>query len=193
MSRKAFSSIEQLFSKIRDERYVRLALEGDSRAFNNLISLYKTRVNGLGMSFFKNHDDSDDFVQEVFVKVYVNLPNFRFDSSFSTWLTKIAWTTAINAVNRRKEYLPLVNEEYIKDESRSPEEELIRQITRDVIRDEVKNLPENYGACIEMYFFYDLSYDEISKITGFPMNTIKSHIFRAKKILAEKLRSVYEQ
>ena len=75
---------------------------------------------------------------------------------------------------------------------RSPEEEQIRKVTLDAIRESVSDLPENYGMCVEMYFFHGLKYEEISEITDFPVNTIKSHIFRAKKILAKKLRGIYE-
>ena len=61
------------------------------------------------------------------------------------------------------------------------------------VREAVKDLPEKFAVCVELYFFYDNSHAEISKITGLPVNTIKSHIFRAKKILREKLRSYYEE
>ena len=59
------------------------------------------------MGFFKNEVDTDDFVQEVFIKVYTKLSTFRGDSLFSTWLMRIAYNTAVNSVNRRKEYASL--------------------------------------------------------------------------------------
>ena len=75
----------------------------------------------------------------------------------------------------------------------SPEEIEIRKITQDAIRTAISELPEKYAVCIEMYFFYDIPYKEISEITEFPENTIKSHIFRAKKILKARLEEYYEQ
>ena len=145
------------------------------------------------MSFFKNETDTDDFMQEVFLKVYTNLSRFRGDSAFSTWLTSIAYNTAVNAKNRRKEYLPISDEENIEDKSLTPEKNEIRKLTVLAVREAVKDLPEKFAICVELYFFYDNSHAEISEITGLPINTIKSHIFRAKKILREKLRGFYEE
>lgn len=186
-------TLDQLIIKRRDNALIKATLSGDSSAFSKLLSFYKTRVHALGMSFFKNEVDTEDFEQEVFIKAYTNLPSFRGDSSFPTWLTSIAYNAAVNAKNRRKEYLPISDEENIEDTSLSPEKNQIRKMTVLAVREAVKDLPEKFAVCVELYFFYDNSHAEISKITGLPVNTIKSHIFRAKKILREKLRSYYEE
>ncbi|WP_318664320.1 RNA polymerase sigma factor [Treponema sp.] len=151
------------------------------------MTLYKKRVMALGMSFFRNSSDTEDFVQEVFLKAYTKLETFRGESMFSTWLTRIAYNTALNSINRRNEYVPLSDDSLLEDPSDTPEEAQIRRITAEAIREAVTELPEQYGICLDMYFFYDISHAEISKITGLPVNTIKSHIFRAKKILKDKL------
>lgn len=185
-------TLDQLITKRRDNALIKATLSGDSKSFTKLISFYKNRVHALGMSFFKNEADTEDFEQEVFLKAYTNLSSFHGDSSFPTWLTRIAYNTAINAKTRRKEYQPISNEENIEDKSLSPEKNQIRKMTVLAVREAVKDLPEKFAVCVELYFFYDNSHAEISKITGLPVNTIKSHIFRAKKILREKLRGYYE-
>ena len=58
------------------------------------------------------------------------------------------------------------------------------------VREAIKELPERYGICLDMYFFYDMTYNEISEVVDLPVNTIKSHIFRAKKILKDKLQEM---
>lgn len=181
------TDIEHIAAYKRDSELVKTTLEGDSKSFARLMTLYKKRVMALGMSFFKNTADTEDFVQEVFLKAYTKLDTFRGESMFSTWLTRIAYNTAINSINRRNEYVPLADESLLEDPADTPEEAQIRRITAEVIRESVKELPEQYGVCLDMYFFYDLSHAEISKITGLPVNTIKSHIFRAKQILRDKL------
>ena len=186
-------TLDQLIIKKRDNALIKATLAGDSKAFSKLISYYKKRILALGMSFFKNETDTDDFMQEVFLKIYTNLSRFRGDSAFSTWLTSIAYNTAVNAKNRRKEYLPISDEENIEDKSLTPEKNEIRKLTVLAVREAVKDLPEKFAICVELYFFYDNSHAEISEITGLPINTIKSHIFRAKKILREKLRGFYEE
>ena len=178
--------------KRRDFSLIKRILAGDDDSFARLMTYYKTKVFIFGKSFFKNETDAEDFVQEVFIKVYTHLHSFKGKSQFSTWLMRIAYTTAINSFNRRKEYLPLSDELIIADQMNiSPEEQQIRKITKLAIKEAINELPEKYAVCIDMYFSYDIPYAEISEMTGYPLNTIKSHIFRAKKILKDKLEELH--
>lgn len=184
--------LERERKKRRDLNLIRQTLSGNKDAFAKLMTFYKEKIFIFGKSFFHNDSDSEDFVQDVFIKVYTHLDSFLGNSMFSTWLMKIAYTTAINSVNRKKETLPIDDETLIKDSSNiTPEEIQIRKITQTAIREAISELPEKYAVCIEMYFYYDIPYQQISEITEFPVNTIKSNIFRAKKLLKEKLEDYY--
>lgn len=179
-------------NKKRDFALIRQILQGNNDAFAELMSIYKNKIFIFGKSFFKNETDAEDFVQEVFIKIYTHLNTFRGKSQFSTWLMRIAYTTAINSINRRKEYLPLSDEMIIADPlTNTPEEVHIKKVLKIAIKQAILELPEKYAICIDMYFSYDIPYSEISEITGLPLNTIKSHIFRAKKILKEKLEELH--
>ena len=105
------SQLDYEHRKKRDSELVKQALQNNSSAFSQLVGLYYYKVRALGMSFFKNQTDTEDFIQEVFLKAYTYLSSFRNESLFSTWLMKIAYNLAINAINRRKEYATLSNEE----------------------------------------------------------------------------------
>lgn len=174
----------------RDQFLIKSILNGNKNLFALLMKFYKQKVYSLGMSFFKNEHDTEDFVQDVFIKAYTKLDTFQNKSLFSTWLLRIAYTTALNSVNRRKEYLPITDENNIVAAEETPEEKELRKITQLAIREAVSELPEKYAVCLDMYFSYDIPYAEISEITGFPLNTIKSHIFRAKQILKKKLEDI---
>lgn len=187
-----FRSLEQIIAQRRDAQLIESTLKGDEKSFTKLISLYKKRVFALGMSFFKNEADTEDFMQDVFVKVYQNLARFKGESAFSTWLTRIAYNAAVNAMSRKKDVFPLMDETLLSDPDFTPEEQEIRKATVTAVRAAVAALPEKYGICLELYFFYDMSYEEIVVVTGFPLNTIKSHIFRAKKMLRDTLRGFYD-
>ena len=181
--------IEDLITSARDGFLVKEVLQGHkSDAFATLMTLYEKRVHALGMSFFHNEADVEDFVQEVFIKVYTNLSSFRGESKFSTWITRIAYTTAINTKNRTRVYDSLSDDMQLVAQGSTPEEKEIQRITKEAVKEAVQELPEKYKFCVDLYFFYDMSYEEIGVITGEPVNTLKSHIFRAKKILKEKLR-----
>ena len=141
------------------------------------------------MSFFKNHDDSEDFVQDIMLKTFSALPKFRGESSFSTWLMRIAYNSAINSVKRKREFVSAFDDFEIKTNDLTPEERQIQNCVKNAIRRAVNDLPEKYRICIDLYFFYDMPYADIESVTGIPVNTIKSHIFRSKKILKTELEN----
>jgi RNA polymerase sigma-70 factor (ECF subfamily) len=175
---------------IDDRMIVSQVIAGQKDMFRLLVRRYERAVHGMGISFFRNAEDASDFTQEVFLKVYRSLPRFEGRSRFSTWLYKIAYNTAINGVNRRKDYQSLAEEEQnstLPGDRNTPERALLRNAARDAVLEALENLPERYRICVDLFFFYDRSYQEIEAITGFPVNTIKSHVFRAKKLLREKL------
>jgi RNA polymerase sigma-70 factor, ECF subfamily len=161
-------------------------ISGQKELFRLLIKKHERAVYGMGMSFFHNSEDASDFTQEVFLKVFSNLSRFEGRARFSTWLYKIAYNTAINSVTRMKEYQSLVEDEIAGDND-TPEREFLKNLARDAVLEAVIDLPKRYRVCVDLFFFYDRSYEEIEVITGYPVNTVKSHVFRAKKILREKL------
>ncbi|MBQ4015268.1 MAG: sigma-70 family RNA polymerase sigma factor [Treponema sp.] len=187
MNKQRPKALEREAAYKRDSKLVREVLSGDSSAFAELMSLYKKRVESLGMSFFKNAADAEDFAQDVFLKAYTKLDSFRGESLFSTWLTRMAYNTAINSVNRRAEYVSIADENLLPDNGLTPEEKELRLLTMETVRESLKELPEKYKIVLDLYFFYDNSYAEISEITALAENTVKSHIFRAKKLLRNKI------
>ncbi len=187
----SLKNFERIIAQKRDFALVKSTLAGDETSFSKLMSLYKNKVKALGMGFFKNEADTEDFIQEVFLKVYTKLDTFRGESLFSTWLTRLAYNIAINSIQRRKEFCSLAENKEIVAKGLNPEELEIRKLTQEAVREAVNELEEKYAICLDLYFFHDIQYSDISEITGFPENTIKSHIFRAKKILKEKLKEFY--
>ena len=169
-----------------DNLIVAQIVSGQKELFRLLIKRHERAVYGMGMSFLHNAEDASDFTQEVFLKIFQNLDRFEGRSRFSTWLYKIAYNTAINNVNRKKEYFSLVEDE-IATENDNPERKLLKNLAREAVLEAIKGLPERFRVCVDLFFFYDRSYSEIEEIIGYPVNTIKSHVFRAKKILREKL------
>jgi RNA polymerase sigma-70 factor (ECF subfamily) len=175
-----------------DDRFIagRVA-SGEKELFRYLVIRHQRAVYNMGRSFFHNKEDASDFVQEVFLKVYRSLPCFEGRSRFSTWLYTIAYNTAVNGITRRREYQSLAEADEAVERD-TPERSLVRSAARTAVLTAVDELPERYRICVDMYFFYERSYQEIGAITGFPVNTIKSHVFRAKKLLRERLRGIAE-
>jgi RNA polymerase sigma-70 factor (ECF subfamily) len=174
-----------------DETIVARVVAGQKGRFRHLVKRHEKAVYGMGMSFLRNREDAADFTQEVFLKAYRNLSGFEGRSRFSTWLYRIAYNTAINSATRKKEFMSLAGEEQAVDGD-SPERSLLRSVAREAVLAAVRELPERYRICVDLSFFYDRSYQEIEMITEFPVNTIKSHVFRAKKLLRDKLEDYWQ-
>lgn len=169
-----------------DEEIIERVLDGDVEAFSALVRRYQRRIVRLGYGFFRNQDEAEDFAQDVLTKAYVGLSGFKGKSSFSTWLTRIAYNAGINARRKAGRYEPLESEP-VDSRSLTPEELHIRAETAAALRKAMAGLPERYAICLDLYFGEGMKYEDISEATGFPVNTIKSHVFRAKRDLRAAL------
>ncbi|MDR3139953.1 MAG: sigma-70 family RNA polymerase sigma factor [Treponema sp.] len=174
-----------------DQMIVAQIVSGQKELFRLLVNRHEQAVYGMGLSFFRNPEDAADFTQDVFLKVFRNLSRFEGRSRFSTWLYKIAYNTAVNNVTRKREYHSLAEDEPVCGGD-TPERDMLRSAAREAVLEAVTDLPDRYRICVDLFFFYDRSYQEIEAITGYPVNTIKSHVFRAKKLLREKLAGFAE-
>ena len=173
--------------KEKDFSIIRKILKGNKKAYSQLVLKYQNRVLSLGMSFFRNQEDARDFCQDVMFKAYQALPNFKMQSSFYTWLMTIAYNMAVSSKKKKAHFALSIEDYNFISPCLSPEEKLIKEALKVAIEKAVSLLPEHYKVLIELYFFYDVSYQDMEIITGFPSGTIKSYIFRAKKILKEQL------
>ena len=173
---------------LSDEQAVRKVQKGRSEYFSLIVERYSSRIFSIGMRFFYNSEDSADFTQEVFLKAFDKIEAYREIAPFRFWLVKLAYNLAINMKKGRgEEHLQVeINEPVYSGES--PEEVHVKNELKDLLLQEINRLPERYRICLDLYFFFGLKYSEISEITGYPVNTIKSDVFRAKNILRDKLK-----
>ncbi|MDY6934447.1 MAG: sigma-70 family RNA polymerase sigma factor [Spirochaetota bacterium] len=170
-----------------DEQIIKKILHGEVDLYKIIVEKYQQYIFNLGMRFHKNREDAYDFVQDVFLKAYEKLHTFRGTSKYFSWLVRIAYNHGINSAKTKIIDSSLV-ETYIKSDDATPEETHLREELRKALLKAVEALPEKYRLCIDLYFFYGLSYREIEMITDIPLNTIKSNMLRAKIILRDTLR-----
>ena len=170
-----------------DEKIIRRVLKGNLDCFRIIIERYENHIFSIGMRFFKNVDDSYDFTQDVFIKSFESISSYRGRAPFKYWLVKVAYNTGINKIRKSRDSYELV-EEYIESSDATPEVSLLKTEVHDALNDAVSQLDEKYKICVDLYFFLGIPYSEISEITGYPVNTIKSNVFRAKSILRDKLK-----
>ena len=177
--------------ELADEAIVHLVLEGQTELFRNIVNRYQNQIFRMGMYFFRNSEDASDFLQEVFIQAYTKLGTYKQLSPFKFWIFKIAYNLGISKTKNLKPNVSLPEESIACD--KSPENLLEISETQIIINKAMNELPEKYRICIEMYFYENLKYAEISQITGFPLNTVKSNVFRAKQILRDSLKKTIKE
>jgi len=147
---------------------------------------------------------ADDLTIEVFTKAFKNLHQFTSDFAFSTWLYKIAINHSIDHFRKKNQNNFLSNStadhknlnpipEDIPSQNPDPEEMLINKQKIDLIREVVERLKPHYRTLIELRYFNELSYDEISKQMQLPLGTVKVQLFRAKELLYNILKTSQEK
>ncbi len=169
-----------------DEQIVKEVLLGRTDSFKIVIERYQKKIFCIGMRFCNNEDDSYDFTQEVFIKAFESLGSYAGRAPFRFWLSKIAYNHAINRASARK--IEAAIPDQIRSEEKTPEADHLRAEICDLLHEALAQLPHQYRICVDLYFFLGLTYSEIHEITGYPVNTIKSNVLRAKKILRDELK-----
>ena len=178
-------------------RIVRKVLAGDVNAFEQLVIENQKSVYNLALKIMKNESDALDVSQDVFLKAYTNLENFRGDSRFSVWLYRLAYNACIDASRKSKAGMNIsltVQDEDsesaeldLADNKPLPEEETERRETQREVQAAIQELPEDQRKIIVMREFSDMAYEDIAASLGISVGTVKSRLSRARKNLAKIL------
>jgi len=188
-------------SSDQDAALVRAIQAGDMAAFDQLVLKHKDKLFNMVYWFLGDYQEANDCAQDTFIKVFKSLKKFRFESSFSTWLYRIAINTCKNklkssAYRWKKKTVSLENPESskdgglffeIKDDSPSPVNELEKKERSTLIQKAINSLPEEQNRVILLRDIQGLSYQEIVDITGLNLGTVKSRLARARLELRNKL------
>lgn len=180
-------------STATEELWIEDIKSGETEVFNQLISQYQQQIFKTINSIICNYEDAKDLTQEVFVKAFTKIDQFRADSKFSTWLYRIAINLSKNYLRRKKiVYFDSVdnNDIDLKDVSKVvdfvnklEEDEAVRALYKALDSIDLK-----YRGVMILKEINQLKYEEIAEVTGLDIGTIKSRVFRAKQMLYRKLK-----
>lgn len=173
-------------SKLTDEELILAIREGDIASFQQLIKRYQHGLYVFVMRFLKDEAASLDVVQESFVKIYQGIARVDTSKKFSTYIFEIAKNSAISELRKRKHSVSLEQIVDLEDDESFMEQFLRRDIAHEV-RTAVSKLPEKYRLVISLYYFSELSYEEVSRRLHLPVNTVRTHLKRAKEQLKNVL------
>jgi RNA polymerase sigma-70 factor (ECF subfamily) len=185
--------------------WIEAFLAGDRSAFDKLVLGHQDRVFNVCYRLLGDYEEAGDCAQETFVKVYRALKDFRFGSSFSTWLYAIAVNTCKNKLHsaefrRRKRMVPIddppegsaggATVREIEDPAPSPLAQLAEKERDRLVQAAIDELPPDARTVVVLRDVEGFSYEEIVQATGYNMGTLKSKLARARQQLKEKLKGV---
>ena len=189
-----------------DKHLVDRVLRGDTRAFGIIIKNTENLVAQIVFKMVPVAEDRKDLAQDIYLKTFQNLGGFKFQSKLSTWIARIAYNACLTWIEKKKPLLPgnlheedqwnhLSTENGYNHSAVSNESEslVFQKELSGILRKEVSELPAIYQTLITLFHHESMTYEELAQITGLPEGTVKSHLFRARKILKENLLSKYKK
>jgi RNA polymerase sigma-70 factor (ECF subfamily) len=191
-----------------DQHIITRVKAGDQQAFGMLIARYQRLVGAMVFRMVRDPLDREEISQDVFIRAYRSLHHFRGDAKFSTWLGRIAYNQCITYLKRKR--IPLYEDllqggsdedgmeadrwASLGTSEDNPVESLQADQASQLLKKAVDELPGQYGVVLAMFHLEELSVKEIGEMMEMPEGTVKNYLFRARKLLKEKLeKSIWRQ
>jgi RNA polymerase sigma-70 factor (ECF subfamily) len=198
-------SISHLSEKAQKdyELVLRATKNKDQQAFSDLMDKYKDPIYYMLLKMVNNNDDAEDLTLEAFGKAFNRLNQYTPNFAFSTWLFKIATNNCIDFLRKKKKNVMSIDnrvsnndgEEYmfeIKSDGMTPEQIAMNEQKIQLMRQYVKKLKPRYEILVEMRYFKEMSYEEISIELNLPLGTVKAQLFRAREFLYNIMKHSFE-
>lgn len=175
---------------------------GNTNAFRHIIRNHQKLVSHVVFRMISHETDREEICQEVFIRIFQNLKNFKFNSKLSTWIASIAYNESVNYLKKQK--MLFIDDRPNNDDSPSPSEQIAsadddihvllqKKNLKDTIQNGLTELAPHYRTILTLYHMDELSYEEIGEITKLPDGTVKNYLFRARKQLKDILISKFKE
>ena len=175
-----------------DQVYIDKIINGDTNAFSILVERYKDLVYTLAIRMVKHKEEAEEITQDTFIKAFKSIDKFKGDSKFSTWIYRVAYNTCLDVIKKNKRLQSNVPiNEYTEHEVKAIDNALDIMEAKErsvVIKNCIEKLPSEDAFLMTLYYYEELSLDEIADITGLKANNVKVKLFRSRKKLATILK-----
>ena len=174
-----------------DLQLVTASKGGDQDAFAQLVQRYQRRVFNLVYRMLQQYEEANETTQETFLAAWQGLPAFRGDARFATWLYRIAYNCSLKQLEQRKRDKALqVALEAEQDNAKLTDTEMDVRDRQALVREHLSHLPAKYRIVLILRHLQDMTYEEMAEILTMPIGTIKTHLFRARNLLKERLQAL---
>lgn len=201
---KSLIIIKSGSKELSENSIIKKCQQGDRKAFNNLVKKYQDMVFNLSLRLLGNKEEALDVSQEIFLKIYNSILDFKYNSAFSTWVYRITINTCKNkslANFKRNSLVTNINEssddteslnilELVSDKSLSPMEEIEINRQNEIIQSAINSLPFLYKNVVILADIQGYSYKEISEICNITIQNVKNRLIRGRRLIREKLDGV---
>ncbi|MCM8776613.1 MAG: sigma-70 family RNA polymerase sigma factor [Candidatus Omnitrophica bacterium] len=180
-----------------DDELIRLSQQGSKTAFGKLVDRYYEMVFVLAFGILHHHEGARDVTQDVFLKVFREIKNFKGESKFKTWLYRVAVNAAIDALRKQRPHEHLdgtdVSDEdekpplIVLDRRAGPREKASESEMRALVREALDKLSPDHRAALVLREWHELSYEEMAHALGIELGTVMSRLHYARKKLSEIL------
>jgi RNA polymerase sigma-70 factor (ECF subfamily) len=172
---------------------------GDQEAFAQLVQRYQRLIFNLVYRMLQQYEETTEITQETFLAAWQGLPSFRGDARFSTWLYRIAYNCSLKQLELRKRDRALqiaLEAEKTLEKTNDEQRENAELDARDrqiLVQEHLSHLPTKYRIVLILRHLQDMTYEEMAEILTMPIGTIKTHLFRARNLLKERLQSFHRE
>ena len=177
-----------------DIYYIEQILAGNSYSFSHIVDQHKNKAYNLAFRICGNHEEAEELAQDSFLKAYRSLRSFKMRSSFATWLYRIVYNTAISHVRIKKKGV-LSLEDFPVDATdfmgnNTSEEEAEKEYRSSLVNFVLQKINEEERGLISLYYYEEMSTEEISEVTGISKSNVKVKLFRARQKMLEIIERV---
>ena len=188
----SISKVPSTEAELDDTALVAASKIGNQDAFAVLVQRHQRRVFNLVFRTLQNYEEANEVTQDAFFSAWQGLPSFRGDARFSTWLYRIAYNCSLKQLEQRKrdnalqaaiQSEPLDNDDQIDAELEAHDRQAI-------VREHLLTLPAKYRVVLTLRHLQEMTYEEMAEILTMPIGTIKTHLFRARNLLKQRLEAL---
>ncbi len=180
-----------------EAQLVKAAQQEDQDAFALLVQRHQRRVFNMVLRMLQDYDDASEITQEAFLAAWQGLPSFRSEARFATWLYRIAYNCALKQLERCKRERSLQTamaaEQMLEEVNKQKQAEDILELRarQVIVREQIEKLPVKYRSVLILRHLQERTYEEMADILAMPIGTIKTHLFRARNLLKERLYNAF--